>query len=65
MNGNNFKAGAVINFRTTPLVTTVISKNQVRAVVPATLIRVAGKIPISVTNPDTGGTSNKLFLDVK
>jgi hypothetical protein len=65
VNGSNFKPGAVINFRTTALVTTVISNNQVRAVVPSSLIRTAGKVPISVTNPDNGGTSNKLFLDIK
>jgi hypothetical protein len=65
VNGSNFKPGAVINFRTTALVTTVVSKNQVRAVVPSSLIRTAGKVPISVTNPDNGGTSNKLFFDIK
>lgn len=65
VNGSNFKSGTVINFRTTPLVTTWVNKNQVRAVVPASLIRIAGKIPVSVTNPDAGGTSNKLFMDVR
>jgi hypothetical protein len=65
VNGSNFMSGAVINFRTTPLSTTVISKNQVKATVPASLIRRAGKIPISVTNPDGGGTSSKLYLEVR
>jgi len=65
VNGSNFKTGAVINFRTTALVTTVVSKNLVKAVVPSSLIRTAGKVPISVTNPDNGGTSNKLFFDIK
>jgi hypothetical protein len=65
VNGSNFKSGAVVNFRSTPLMTTFVSKTQLRVTVPASLIRIAGKIPISVTNPDTSGTSNKLFLDVK
>ncbi|MGA2261032.1 MAG: IPT/TIG domain-containing protein [Acidobacteriota bacterium] len=65
INGCNLKPGAVINFDTTPLVTTVLSTWQVRAVVPASLILSAGRIPISVTNPDDGGTSNWLFLDIR
>ncbi|MBP1595249.1 MAG: cell surface receptor domain protein [Acidobacteria bacterium] len=65
INGTNFKPGTVINFNYAPLVTTVISDRQARAQVPASLIRSAGKIPISVTNPDTGGTSNLLFLEIR
>ena len=65
INGTNFKPGTVINFNYAPLVTTVISDRQVRAQVPASLIRSAGKIPIRVTNPDTGGTSNQLFLEIR
>ncbi len=65
VNGYNLKPGAVVNFRTTPLVTTFVSNNQLKAVVPASLIRTAGKIPISVTSPDNAGASNKLFLDIK
>jgi hypothetical protein len=65
VNGTNLKPGAVVNFYTTALVTTVVSEWQVNAVVPASLIRSAGKIPITVTNPANGGTSNRLFLDIK
>jgi hypothetical protein len=65
INGTNFKSGAVINFNYVPLITTVLSDRQVRAEVPSSLIRSAGRIPISVTNQDTGGTSNRLFLDIR
>jgi hypothetical protein len=65
VNGTNFKSGSVIYFNYLPLVTTVISDRQVRAQVPSTLIRYAGRIPISVQNPDNGGTSNRLFLEVR
>jgi hypothetical protein len=65
VNGTNLKAGAAVYFNSTPLVTTFVSDQQVVAVVPASLIRSAGKIPIIVTNPDNGGTSNRLFLDIK
>jgi hypothetical protein len=62
--GVNFKDGCQINFSSTNLVTTFLSSNQLRAEVPAYLIKDAGKRPISVTNPDAGGTSNRLFIEV-
>jgi hypothetical protein len=65
VNGTNFRAGTVVYFNYTPLVTTVVSDRQVRAQVPASLIRTAGRVPISVINPDTGGSSNRLFLDIR
>jgi hypothetical protein len=65
LNGTNFKSGAYVLFYTTPLVTTVISDKQLRAEVPASLIQSAGRIPIKVINPDSGGTSNYLFLEIR
>jgi len=65
INGTNFKSGSQIYFYVTPLITTVVSDKQVRAEVPASLIQSAGKIPIAVTNPDNGGTSNRLYLDIR
>ncbi len=65
VNGTNFKPGTVTYFNMSPLVTTVVSDRQVRAQVPASLIRSAGRVPISVANPDNGGTSNRLFLDIR
>jgi len=65
LNGTNFKSGAYVLFYTTPLVTTVISDKQLRAEVPASLIQTGGRIPIRVINPDSGGTSNLLFLEIR
>ena len=65
VNGTNFKPGSVILFNYLPLVTSAVTDRQLRAEVPATLIRNAGKIPVVVQNPDNGGTSNRLFLEVR
>jgi hypothetical protein len=65
INGVNFKSGSQIRFNSTLVDTIVVSDRQVRAEIPADLIRYAGRFPISVTNPDTGGTSNRLYLDVR
>ncbi len=65
VNGTNFKPGSVIYLNYVPLVTTVVSDRQLRAEVPSTLIYSAGRRPVSVLNPDTGGTSNRLFLEIR
>ncbi len=65
VNGTNFKGGAQINFNTAALATSFISDRQLRAEVPASMIQSVGRIPISVTNPDNGGTSNRIFLDIR
>ena len=65
VNGNNFVTGSQIVFYSTFLSTTVISDKQVRAVVPAALIQLGGRYPVSVVNPDNGGSSNRLYVDVR
>ncbi len=65
VNGINLKSGTVVYFNSVPLVTTTVSDRQVTAVIPGSLIRVAGKAAVWVTNPDIGGASNRLFLDVR
>jgi hypothetical protein len=35
------------------------------AEVPAALVKTPGKKPITVTNPDNGGASNKLYIEVE
>jgi hypothetical protein len=62
--GVNFKTGSQINFSSTNLVTTFVSNTELRAEVPAYLVKDAGKRPVSVTNSDPGGTSNRLFMEV-
>jgi len=65
VNGTNFQTGSQINFYSSPLPTTFVSAEQLAAVIPASLIMEAGKKPITVTNPDNGGTSNKVFIEVQ
>ena len=57
VNGTGFTGTSVVNFGTTPLVTTAVSATQLTATVPAGTA--AGTYAITVTNPGTGGgTSN-------
>jgi hypothetical protein len=65
INGTNFSNGAQIQFNTSLLSTTVVSSKQVRAEVPAALIQSAGRVPIRLINPGNGGSSNRLYLDIR
>jgi hypothetical protein len=65
VNGTNFQTGSQIIFYSSPLPTSFVSTNQLTAEIPAALIMAAGKKPITVANPDNGGTSNKVFLEVQ
>ncbi len=55
--GSNFVPGAVVNFGSTPLVTNWQNSGALTAAVPATVVAQAGTIPVTVTNPGTGGGS--------
>jgi hypothetical protein len=65
INGTNFINGAQIQFNASLLATTVISDKQVRAEVPAALIETAGRVPVRLINPDNGGASNRLYMDIR
>jgi hypothetical protein len=65
VNGTNFKPGAQIRFFSSALPTVFVSDRQLRAEVPGALIYAAGRVPVSVTNPDAGGTSNRLFIEIR
>jgi hypothetical protein len=65
VNGTNFESGSQINFYSTALPTTFVSDTQLTAQVPAFLINTAGMQPVTVTNPDNGGTSNAVFIEVQ
>ena len=65
VNGTNFQRGAQVRLYSTMLQTSFVSDHQLRAEVPASLIQYAGRVPVSVTNPDNGGSSNRLFLDIR
>ena len=59
------KNGAQVQFYTTMLPATVLSAQQATVEVPASLIRSAGRFPVILINPDNGGASNRLYLDVR
>ncbi len=65
INGMNFQPDSQVNFYSVPLLTTFVNQFQLKAVVPDYLIFTAGKKPISVTNRDNGGTSNRLFIEIR
>lgn len=65
INGTNFKSGARVLFNIAVLDSTVVSSMQIIVDVPAFLIGAAGRVPIRVINPDTGGASNRLYLDIR
>lgn len=68
--GKNFYPVSVVHFGTAPIPSIFVSQTELRAVIPAHLMRV-GTIPISVANPkpheftDRGATSNTLPFMVK
>jgi hypothetical protein len=64
--GTNFQSGAQVQFYTTLLPGTVLAGGYIIEVdIPAYLIQAAGRFPISVINPGTGGNSNRLYLEVR
>jgi len=63
--GTGFKNGAQVQFYTTYVSTTFIGSQKVTAEIPASLIRSAGRFPIQLINPDAGGASNRLYVDVR
>jgi hypothetical protein len=65
LTGTNFLEGAQVQFSTTILAATVVNNGRITVQIPADLIKSAGRFPVKVINPDTGGASNRLFLDVR
>jgi hypothetical protein len=65
INGTNFKNGAQVQFNMAMLNAAAISSTQIVVEVPAFLIETAGRVPIRVINPDTGGASNRQYLDIR
>ncbi len=63
--GTNFKIGARVQFKSTLLATKLFNDQFITAEVPAALLLQAGRVPVSVINPDNGGTSNRLFIDIQ
>lgn len=63
--GTNFRDGAQVMFNTTLLAATAVSSQQIDVVVPASLLLSAGRVPVTVVNPDNGGVSNRLYIDIR
>lgn len=55
VDGKNFASGAVINFNGAALITTYTNSGKLDAMVPASAIMHSGMVPVTVTNPATGG----------
>src|SRR5579863_558169 len=55
VDGANFATGAVINFNHVAQTTTYVSANKLTTMIAATAIANAGSVPVTVTNPATGG----------
>ena len=55
VDGSNFATGAVVTFNGTPEATTVVSSTKLEATIPASAIMTSGSVPVTVTNPGSGG----------
>jgi hypothetical protein len=55
VDGTSFAANAVVNFNGMAETTTVVSSTKLKAMIPASAIMNAGSVPITVTNPGSGG----------
>jgi hypothetical protein len=64
ISGSRFASGVVVNFGTAVLFPTSVTSNQIVVSVPSYLVRSPGIIPVSVTNPDVTGNSNRLLFTV-
>ena len=55
VDGSSFSTNAVINFNSAAQTTTSGGSSKVTATIPASAITNAGTVPVTVTNPGTGG----------
>ncbi len=66
LDGKGFVAGARLRFGSDELTPTAVADAQLTATVPATLLKTAAVVSVTVTNPTPGGgTSNALNFTVK
>jgi hypothetical protein len=64
ISGANFSAGAVVNFGAAVLLPNLVTTNAIIVNVPGYLVKSSGTIPVSVTNPDLTGNSNRILFTV-
>jgi hypothetical protein len=65
LKGNNFEDGAQVQFYSTLLPAIVGSRMVAFVDVPASLIKNPGRFPVKLINPDSGGASNRLYMEVR
>lgn len=65
ISGTNLKPGAIVYFDSRPLAANVVNSRQIKVEVPSSLIQSPGHFEIYVSNPDNGGTSNRLYMDIR
>ena len=62
--GSNFVPGVVVNFGTAVLFPTSVTSNTIVVTVPGYLVKRADIYPVSVTNPNVSGNSNRILFKV-
>lgn len=55
VDGSNFATGAVINFNGVAESTTIMNSSTLVAMIPGSAIATARTVPVTVTNPSSGG----------
>jgi hypothetical protein len=55
VDGANFSPAAVVNFNGNALATTRVSAAKLEVTIPASAITTSAMVPVTVTNPGTGG----------
>lgn len=62
ISGSNIATGAVVNFGTAVLFPASVTSNAIVVTVPSYLVKSSGIVPVSITNPDATGNSNRLLF---
>ncbi len=62
--GANYVSGSVVNFNGTAMTTTQLGAAELGAAIPASAITTQGTVPVTVTNPSGGGTSNAVTFTI-
>ncbi|MBI2150401.1 MAG: hypothetical protein HYU27_07330 [Acidobacteria bacterium] len=62
ISGSNIAQGAVVNFGTAVLFPASVTSNAIVVTIPSYLVKSSGIVPVSITNPDATGNSNRLLF---
>jgi hypothetical protein len=64
ISGSTFASGAVVNFGTAILFPTTVTATTIVVTVPSFLVKSSGIIPVSITNPNLTGNSNRILFTI-